>query len=126
MYDANDAYGRGQITDDMLAAGVMGIGGKDACQGDSGGPLVVDDGEGNFVLAGVVSWGSGCADPNYPGLYARVSYFEEWINEKLDKDTSGGSDNGNDDGNDDGDDGDDWMTCESLYIIKNFSGDVSL
>lgn len=124
--DANDAYGRGQITDDMLAAGVMGIGGKDACQGDSGGPLVVDDGEGNFVLAGVVSWGSGCADPNYPGLYARVSYFEEWINEKLDKDTSGGSDNGNDDGNDDGDDGDDWMTCESLYIIKNFSGDVSL
>ena len=32
-------YG-GSITDDMICAGYLGKGIKDACQGDSGGPLV--------------------------------------------------------------------------------------
>ncbi|XP_016979446.1 transmembrane protease serine 9-like [Drosophila rhopaloa] len=61
------------ISDGMLCAGLP-EGGKDACQGDSGGPLVVDN-----KLAGIVSWGQGCAQPNYPGVYANVAYFGDWI-----------------------------------------------
>ena len=37
--DCNDAYD-GDITEAMICAGHLGIGGKDACTGDSGGPLV--------------------------------------------------------------------------------------
>ncbi|XP_055389339.1 trypsin-1-like [Condylostylus longicornis] len=71
--ECNDAYG--DITDRMICAGFK-EGGKDSCQGDSGGPLVW----GNKAV-GVVSWGYGCAVPNYPGVYARVSYVRDWISE---------------------------------------------
>ena len=46
-------------------------------QGDSGGPLLVSDDEGRQVVAGVVSWGYGCARPGYYGVYAKVSSKED-------------------------------------------------
>lgn len=66
------------ITGDPLAAGDTTNGGRDSCDGDSGGPLVVTSASGP-LLAGVVSWGEGCADVSYPGMYARVSSFVDWI-----------------------------------------------
>ena len=73
----NSAYG-GSITDSMICAGYPGVGGKDACQGDSGGPFVCNDG-GKAIVAGTVSWGFGCADANYPGVYSRTTAALDWI-----------------------------------------------
>ncbi|KAK9695315.1 Trypsin [Popillia japonica] len=61
------------ITARMLCAGST-EGGRDACQGDSGGPLAADG-----VLVGVVSWGIGCARPQYPGVYASVPNLRAYI-----------------------------------------------
>ncbi|XP_076065495.1 trypsin-1-like [Oratosquilla oratoria] len=75
--DCRQYYAGQTIFNNEICAGVVG-GGKDACQGDSGGPLVCYD-DGSVYLAGIVSWGTGCARPEYPGVYAQVSRFIDWI-----------------------------------------------
>lgn len=73
------AWLNGQITPTMITAGVA-AGGTDSCQGDSGGPLIVPGPGGiGWRLAGIVSWGDGCAEPQHPGVYARVSKFRQWM-----------------------------------------------
>ncbi|XP_042559129.1 prostasin-like [Clupea harengus] len=67
------------ITNNMMCAGLLGQGGKDACQGDSGGALVSKQGA-VWVCLGVVSFGVGCGEAGYPGVYTRVSQYQPWIN----------------------------------------------
>ncbi|WP_194201903.1 S1 family peptidase [Glycomyces albidus] len=66
----------------MLCAGDVENGGVDSCQGDSGGPIMAEE-DGELILAGVVSWGYGCAEPGNPGVYAEVADFDDAIGEVL-------------------------------------------
>jgi trypsin len=64
-----DAYSTGGSSYDKASMFCAGVpeGGKDSCQGDSGGPAYVDG-----KLAGIVSWGQGCARKDFPGVYTNV------------------------------------------------------
>ena len=67
----NSAYS-GDITPNLMMCAASP--GKDSCQGDSGGPIFA-----NGKQVGVVSWGYGCADSSYPGVYAEVASVYNWI-----------------------------------------------
>lgn len=92
------------IDDRVLCAG-LAMGGKDSCkvliifilylyqlidhiifnylfQGDSGGPLMWHN-ENQYYLIGVVSYGYKCGESDYPGIYTRVTYFVDWILDKI-------------------------------------------
>ena len=78
-------YGCSSLDGSMICAGDLIDGGEDACQGDSGGPLVVRSLIDNrWLLIGATSWGYGCADVNYPGVWAKVSYVLDWIEDNAD------------------------------------------
>ncbi|KAF7895039.1 hypothetical protein EAF00_006853 [Botryotinia globosa] len=74
-----DEYGVSNITTNMWCAGYA-AGGKDSCSGDSGGPII-DATTG--VLQGLVSFGQGCAEPDFAGVYARVGNYITYINSNL-------------------------------------------
>ena len=65
------------VTKNMLCAGFI-QGGKDSCLGDSGGPLVVREGD-SWKLGGIISWGNGCAEPGFFGVYSRISELAGFI-----------------------------------------------
>ncbi|GFU04670.1 serine protease filzig [Nephila pilipes] len=66
------------IRSNFVCAGYSN-GGQDSCEGDSGGPLMVQREDKRWVLVGTVSHGIGCADPNLPGVYMRMSSYRPWI-----------------------------------------------
>lgn len=69
------AYGADLTPGDEICAGDLANGGVDSCQGDSGGPMFRKDDAGAWIQVGIVSWGQGCAEPGYPGVYSQVSTF---------------------------------------------------
>lgn len=71
-------YGTADVTDNMFCAG-LAAGGKDSCSGDSGGPIVNSAG----VLVGLVSWGQGCAEAGFAGVYNRLGNYVAFVNANL-------------------------------------------
>ncbi|VDK48184.1 unnamed protein product [Anisakis simplex] len=78
------------ISSSAFCAGYLS-GGIDTCQGDSGGPFACQI-DGNrllsaftlfiselYYLAGVISWGDGCALRGRPGIYTMVVPYLSWI-----------------------------------------------
>ncbi|XP_055845026.1 trypsin 3A1-like [Episyrphus balteatus] len=53
-----------EVNSVMICAAAKG---RDSCQGDSGGPLINPK---NAEQVGIISFGVGCANPNYPGVYS--------------------------------------------------------
>ncbi|MBY8340625.1 serine protease [Streptomyces spinosirectus] len=72
-----NSYGSDFVQSDMVCAGYSS-GGVDTCQGDSGGPLLIGG-----VLAGITSWGEGCAEAGYPGVYTRLTTFSDLVAEQI-------------------------------------------
>ncbi|MFK0020509.1 S1 family peptidase [Streptomyces sp. NPDC090798] len=71
------SYGSDFVASDMVCAGYTS-GGVDTCQGDSGGPLLIGG-----VLAGITSWGNGCAEAGYPGVYTRLTTFSNLVKTQI-------------------------------------------
>jgi secreted trypsin-like serine protease len=76
----------------QVAAGFLGRGGVDSCQGDSGGPMLVSSGTG-WRLVGDTSYGIGCGEPDFPGVYGRVAdtTIRDWIAQQAPGSVAGSS-----------------------------------
>ena len=70
--DENCTTNRAQGFQDESEVCAETIGG-DSCQGDSGGPLFGTLADGRRVQVGIVSYGLGCAVPQFPGVYGEVN-----------------------------------------------------
>lgn len=63
-------------------------GGKDTCQGDSGGPLICEV-DGRYTITGIVSYGYGCADVGFAGVYTRVYTHFSWMETTIEENGDG-------------------------------------
>lgn len=83
LQDCKNAYASfQQVTDNMMCTYESN---KDACAHDSGGPLFVQR-QGRSYQLGIVSWGKGCAEHKFPGVYTYIPKFLRWIKEVTNED----------------------------------------
>ncbi|XP_072262953.1 plasma kallikrein-like [Pyxicephalus adspersus] len=75
--ECQKSYSDVKLSDKVICAGYE-QGDIDSCKGDSGGPLVCEV-EKTWYLTGITSWGEGCARPDKPGVYTKVTEYIEWI-----------------------------------------------
>lgn len=81
LYGRHKRIPRG-ILQSQLCAGSR-TGKQDTCQGDSGGPIQIMQ-QGNsciYYVIGITSFGKSCAVSSAPGVYTKVSYYLDWIEE---------------------------------------------
>lgn len=92
----SNATAQAAYVGDTLYAEQIAAGGnaEDSCQGDSGGPLVVQASNGTYKQVGIVSYGNGCGNIGFPGIYTRVSSYTTWIDSKTQANSSGGTGGG--------------------------------
>jgi len=68
---------RGHIFEDMMCAKTTN---RYICHGDAGGPAIKRAGERkNDVALGILSWGYGCVNEQYPAVMSRTSTHFNWI-----------------------------------------------
>lgn len=77
-----DEYKGEQTVDDTMICAAYDQGGKDTCQGDSGGPMVFNL-NGKWTQYGITSWGQGCAEPGYAGVYGSVAALRDFIDSTI-------------------------------------------
>ncbi|MDR3494063.1 MAG: trypsin-like serine protease [Ancalomicrobiaceae bacterium] len=70
---------KGNSIDDRNLCAGFPEGGRDACRGDSGGPMMMRAETGEWLQAGIVSWGEGCGRRDRYGVYTRVAAFSDWV-----------------------------------------------
>ncbi|XP_064099065.1 serine protease 41-like isoform X2 [Macrobrachium nipponense] len=75
-------FGNIKLSDAHLCAGWLD-GSAGTCVGDSGGPLQCNMRDGRWYLAGITSFGSGCAKPGFPDVYTRITYYLPWIKHQM-------------------------------------------
>ena len=79
---SNDYYGSLADTNFVFCAGDEK---SDTCHYDSGGPAVVLKQRNSLyntytpILAGITSWGEGCARKNRPGVYTKVQKYTGYV-----------------------------------------------
>lgn len=80
LESCQNVYGTA-VTEGNLCAGG---GNKDSCTGDSGGPLYfIEANQSHAVQQGIVSWGIGCGEEGYYGVYTSVRHYLSFILEHV-------------------------------------------
>lgn len=77
--ECNRKYRRlgADLIDKQICAG--GVFAEDACKGDSGGPLMMMRSDGAWESVAIVSFGRGCGNDGWPGVYTSVASYLDWI-----------------------------------------------
>ncbi|XP_015596241.1 chymotrypsin-like elastase family member 2A isoform X2 [Cephus cinctus] len=88
LEECKKAYGQSvPIRGGHLCAGHTD-GSSGSCVGDSGGPLQCRRADGDWLLVGITSFGSGCARPGYPDVYTRIQHYLNWIKDTMNADAN--------------------------------------